>query len=100
MAMLVIVTEAAPARLRGRLTVWLLEVRAGVFVGRVSRRTRELIWQTVQASIEGGNAVGIWKSQSEQGFEFATVGENRRVPVDLDGLTLVAFEPERSLKTE
>ena len=98
--MLVIVTERAPNRLRGRLAVWLLEVRAGVFVGRVSKRTRELIWKTVETSIEDGNALGVWKSQNEQGFSFATVGENRRVPVDFDGLTLVAFEPEGSLKTE
>ena len=31
--MLVIVVENAPPRLRGRLAVWLLEVRAGVYVG-------------------------------------------------------------------
>ena len=33
--MLVIVVENAPPRLRGRLAVWLLEVRAGVYVGDV-----------------------------------------------------------------
>jgi CRISPR-associated protein Cas2 len=31
--MLVIVVENAPARLRGRLAVWLLEIRAGVVRG-------------------------------------------------------------------
>ena len=36
-AMLVIVVENAPPRLRGRLAIWLLEVRAGVYVGKVSR---------------------------------------------------------------
>ena len=41
-AMLVIVVENAPPRLRGRLAVWLLEVRAGVYVGTYSRRTREI----------------------------------------------------------
>jgi CRISPR-associated endoribonuclease Cas2 subtype I-E len=35
--MLVIVLENAPPRLRGRLAVWLLEVRAGVYVGNYSR---------------------------------------------------------------
>ena len=32
--MMVIVVENAPPRLRGRLAVWLLEIRAGVYVGR------------------------------------------------------------------
>ena len=41
--MLVIVVENAPDRLRGRLAVWLLVIRAGVFVGKVSRRVREMI---------------------------------------------------------
>ncbi|MGS5230998.1 type I-E CRISPR-associated endoribonuclease Cas2e, partial [Escherichia coli] len=33
MSMLVVVTENVPPRLRGRLAIWLLEVRAGVYVG-------------------------------------------------------------------
>ena len=41
--MLAIVLENAPPRLRGRLAIWLLEVRAGVYVGKVSRRIREMI---------------------------------------------------------
>ena len=42
MSMLVVITEDVPPRLRGRLAVWLLEVRAGVYVGDVSRRVREI----------------------------------------------------------
>ncbi|SOD99436.1 CRISPR-associated protein Cas2 [Caenispirillum bisanense] len=41
--MLVIVVENAPPRLRGRLAVWLLEIRAGVYVGRYSPRIRDQI---------------------------------------------------------
>ena len=50
--MLVIVVSNAPPRLRGRLGVWLLEIRAGVYVGRYSARTRDKIWQQVEASKE------------------------------------------------
>lgn len=39
--MLVIVLENAPPRLRGRLAIWLLEVRAGVYVGNYSARVRD-----------------------------------------------------------
>jgi len=92
--MLVIVLENAPPRLRGRLAIWLLEVRAGVYVGDYSRRIREHIWNQVEQGIEDGNAVMIWRANTEAGFEFQTAGANRRVPVDWDGVRLVSFYPE------
>lgn len=93
MAMLVVITEAVPPRLRGRLAVWLLEIRAGVYVGDVSRRIREMIWEQVEALAEDGNVAMAWASNHESGFEFQTYGDNRRVPIDHDGLRLVRFLP-------
>ncbi|WP_023638752.1 type I-E CRISPR-associated endoribonuclease Cas2e [Dickeya zeae] len=93
MSMLVVVTENVPPRLRGRLAVWLLEVRAGVYVGDTSRRVREMIWQQVVELADQGNVVMAWATNTESGFEFQTYGENRRMPVDLDGLRLVSFHP-------
>ena len=92
--MLVIVLENAPPRLRGRMAVLLLEVRAGVFVGDYSRRVREHIWAQIEEGIEDGNAVLMWRSAVEAGFEFKTLGDNRRIPVDFDGVQLVSFCPE------
>jgi CRISPR-associated protein Cas2 len=92
--MLVIVLENAPPRLRGRLGVWLLEVRAGVYVGTYSRRVREHIWAQVEEGIEDGNAVLVWQSKAEAGYEFLTLGKNRRMPSDSDGVQLVKFHPE------
>ena len=89
--MMVIVTNNAPPRLRGRLAAWLLEVRAGVYLGTYSRRVRQRIWDQVEAAIEDGDAIMAWSAPGEQGFDFATTGTNRRMPVDLDGLRLVAF---------
>ena len=93
MSMLVVVTENVPPRLRGRLAIWLLEVRAGVYIGNTSRRVREMIWEQINALAEGGNVVMAWATNTESGFEFQTYGENRRIPVDLDGLRLVSFLP-------
>lgn len=45
--MVVIVLSACPAGLRGHLTRWLLEISAGVFVGHVSTRVRDLMWLNV-----------------------------------------------------
>jgi CRISPR-associated protein Cas2 len=91
--MLVIVLENAPPRLRGRLAVWLLEVRAGVYVGSYSRRVREHIWSQVEEGIKDGNAVLIWRTGCEAGFEFLTLGRSRRMPTDFDGVQLVCFHP-------
>ena len=89
--MMVIVVEGSPLRLRGRLAVWLLEIRAGVYVGDYSKRVREMIWQQVECAIGEGDAVIAWTAPTDQGFSFATCGKNRRMPVDFEGLTLVHF---------
>ncbi len=94
MSMCMVVTEAVPPRLRGRLAVWLLEVRAGVYIGDVSQRVREMLWQQIEAMAEDGNVVLAWATNTESGFDFITYGKNRRQPVDFDGLRLVTFSPE------
>ena len=98
--MMVIVVENAPPRLRGRLSLWLAEVRAGVYVGVYSRRTRERIWGEVRALIEGGNAVIAWSAPNDSGFSFECVGSNRREPKDFDGLTLAQFKPAPTDRAE
>lgn len=92
--MLVIVVENTPPRLRGRLALWLLEVRAGVYVGKVSRRVREMIWANVVEGVGQGNAVMAWSTNTESGFDFQTLGANRRIPLEMDGIKLVSFLPE------
>jgi CRISPR-associated protein Cas2 len=74
--MMVIVTENAPPRLRGRLALWLAEVRAGVYVGVYSRKTRERIWSEVSRMIGDGNAVIAWSAPTDSGFAFEAIGEN------------------------
>lgn len=98
--MLVIVVENAPPRLRGRLAVWLVEARAGVYVGVYSARVREMIWRQVEENIGEGNAVMAWAAPTDGGYAIATCGANRRAPVDIDGLTLMRFRPESALPLE
>jgi CRISPR-associated protein Cas2 len=98
--MLVIVTEAVPPRLRGYLSRWLLEVRAGVYVGNYSVKVQGRLWQAVRENVGTGNAVLIWRAQNESGFAFDTVGENARVPVDWDGMQLVRYTPYCEEDTE
>lgn len=93
MSFVVVVTENVPPRLRGRLAIWLLEVRAGVYIGDISRRIREMIWQQLDAGYGEGSVVMAWASPTESGYDFQTLGRNRREPIDYDGLRLVAFRP-------
>lgn len=92
--MMVIVTENVPPMLRGRLALWLLEVRAGVYVGKYSKKTREKLWMECVRYFDLGNVVMVWQAPTESGFSFASLGENRRVPSDHDGIQLVRFLPQ------
>ncbi|MCI4661221.1 MAG: type I-E CRISPR-associated endoribonuclease Cas2e [Neomegalonema sp.] len=91
--MMIVVVTNAPPRLRGRLAVWLLEIRPGVYIGNYSRKVREMIWRQVTDMIGEGDAVIAWAAPNDAGFDFETIGKNRRRPVDFDGLKLVAFDP-------
>ena len=93
MSMLVVVTENVPPGLRGRVAIWLLQIRAGVYVGDVSQRVREMIWQQCTELSDEGSVVMAWATNTESGFDFQTIGKNRRIPVEMDGLRLVSFLP-------
>ncbi|WP_292461745.1 type I-E CRISPR-associated endoribonuclease Cas2e [Methanolobus sp.] len=76
------------------MAVWLLEVRAGVYVGDYSVKVREMILQNIEEGLEEGNAVVLWSSPNETGFDFITLGENRRIPIEMDGIKLISFLPD------
>lgn len=87
--MTVIVLTAVPVGLRGHLTRWLLEIAPGVFVGTVTARVRELMWQRVTEHLgEGGRAVLVYPARNEQGLAFKVAGSTWE-PVDFDGLILI-----------
>jgi len=98
--MLVIVTEAVPDRLRGYLSRWLLEIRAGVFIGEYSTRVRKVITKTITENHETGNVVVAWSTNTESGFDFETYGSDRRIPIEMDGIKLVSFLPSMNTKSD
>ena len=75
------------------MAIWLLEIRAGVYVGNYSAKVRDMLWSHVEAGIEEGNAVMAWRANNEAGFDFKTIGKNRRIPKHVDGAQLVSFLP-------
>ncbi|GLU49910.1 type I-E CRISPR-associated endoribonuclease Cas2e [Nocardiopsis ansamitocini] len=91
--LVVISTTAVPDRVRGALSRWMLEPVAGVYVGTMSARVRDELWEVVSASVEDGAAVCVHPDDNEQGFTIRTAGERRRIPVDFDGLRLIGLSP-------
>ena len=89
--MLVMILERVPLGLRGELTRWLLEPKAGVFVGRVSALVRAKLWQRVCAQSRGGGCLMIHSTNNEQGYRIESCGNTSRLIEDFEGLSLVRF---------
>lgn len=87
--MIVILVERAPVSLRGELTRWLLEPKAGVFVGRVSAMVRDRLWQKTCEKVKNGACMMIWRTNNEQGFKIDFWSQPSRVVTDWDGLQLI-----------
>lgn len=64
-----------------------------MYVGNYSAKVRGHLREQVEAGIGEGNAVMAWRASNEAGFDFVTLGTNRRIPVELDGAKLVSFLP-------
>jgi CRISPR-associated protein Cas2 len=88
--MVVITLENVSRSLRGELTRWFVEVDTGVFVGRVSSRVRELLWEKVLEKSDEGRCTMAWTANNEQGFRIRMHGQDDREVVEIDGVALVA----------
>lgn len=86
--MVVMVLTACPPGARGDLTRWLLEIAPGVFVGRLSARVRERLWQRVCSFLKTGRAIMVYSARNEQHLEFE-VFQPDWSPVDCEGLKLI-----------
>jgi len=84
----VVVLTAVPAGLRGVLTRWLLEIAPGVFVGHVSRRVREHLWDRIVDGIGRGRALMVFQQRSEQRLAFWVHGHDWE-PIDYEGISLM-----------
>ena len=86
--MTVLYLSNCPPSLRGDLTKWLMEIATGVYVGRVSARVRDKLWQRVVETSKGGRAVLVFSTNNEQRMDFRIHGETWE-PIDFDGLKLM-----------
>ena len=94
--MVVMILESVPIGLRGELTRWLLELRAGVFVGNVSAMVRDKLWEMVCDKLrKKGGGFLIQSTNTEQGYTIRFVGTTTKTVEDYDGLLLVCTKSAR-----
>lgn len=86
--MTVVVLTVVPAGLRGHLTRWMLEISAGVYVGFVTKRVRELMWLRIVEMSGEGRAIMVYAARNEQRLAFK-VHKHQWEPVDFDGVELM-----------
>ena len=92
-----------PPRLRGDLSKWLCEINAGVYVGHISSRVRDALWERVCANLKNGSATLVYTTNGEQKMDFR-IHNSTWTPVDFDGIKLMrrplpqAIQPADSLK--
>jgi len=75
--------------LRGEVSRWLFEVKAGIFVGKLSALVRDELWKMVEGKIKNGSALLIYSTNSEQGFTARSLGDPSRQLIDIEGVLLV-----------
>lgn len=90
--MIVLVLENAKPSLRGEISRWLFEIKAGVFAGRISALVRDELWQLIEQKIDTGSALMVYPQRNEQGFDARMLGSPSRTLVDIEGVLLVKVQ--------
>lgn len=87
--MTVIILERVSPGLRGELTRWMLEPKAGVFVGSLSAMVRDRLWDMVREKAGEGACSLIHNAANEQGFMISNWGTTSRIVEEFEGLYLI-----------
>ena len=97
--MMVLIVRNVRPSLRGHLSRWLVQPQAGIFVGHLSGRVRDRLWENVcrELDVKGGSAILVHPEASEQGYRMVSHGEPDRAMADFEGLTLPKSPPARKL---
>ena len=90
------ILEKTPVSLKGDLSRWLVEVKSGVYVGHVSARVRDLLWEKCSRSRRAGMVFQAWNTNNEQRFTMRMAGSGNRRIVDWEGVQLVERKNEKN----
>ena len=98
--MTVLVLTNPTQYLRGTLAQYLLEIRANVFVGNLNAKLRDTLWLHVLAECRKENqlirpeAILLYSTNTEQGFEMKIYGDPKRRVIDFEGVQLIQLMDE------
>ena len=88
----VLVVSAVPDHLRGYLTRFVSEVSVGVFVGNLSPRVADAIWERCLAARKEGACTLVYPNKNRlQGFGLRVAGDPSRVVHDISDLWLASL---------
>jgi len=86
--MMILTMTDCPMGLRGDLTKWLLEISPGVFVGQVSARVRDQLWERIGENTKNGRVTMVFNTNNEQRLDFR-IHNSTWEPIDFDGIKLM-----------
>lgn len=86
--MIVLALSDCPAKLRGDLSKWLVEINTNVYVGTVSARVRERLWERICENVKNGQATMVYPDANEQKMSFKVHNTSWEI-VDFDGVKLM-----------
>lgn len=88
--MVIIISSAIDFQIRGYITRFLYEISTGVYIGKLSRRVSDLLWDYV-SSVSGtnGSLIMIRTTDTEQGYEIMMHNSKTKQLLSLDGLLMV-----------
>jgi CRISPR-associated protein Cas2 len=92
--MVVMILEKVPASVRGELSRWLIQIRSGIYIGHVSARVRDMLWEMCRQKRKAGSIFQAWNTNNEQRFAMRLEGDNDREIVDWEGVLLVMTRKE------
>jgi CRISPR-associated protein Cas2 len=95
--MIILDVENVPSKIRGILSRRLLEIRAGLFVGSLSKRATEQLWEDVVAENPPA-ALLVYPAKNELGIEIIAIGKHQYEVSDNYGIPLVIFNKKGGVK--
>ena len=87
--MTILIIENATEATRGQICRWMLEVKPGVFISKISAIVRESIWKLVKEDQRTLGAILAYNAPTEIGFTMEMYGQPKRSIIDMDGLQLI-----------
>lgn len=84
----VVVLTVCPPKLHGDMTKWFVEVNTGVYIGNLSAKVRDELWERIIANVADGHATMMFTTVGEQHMDFRVHNAYWEV-TDFDGIKLM-----------